>query len=96
MIQLTAPLTATENVQCPVPDGRANVRIDLCIADAANFTASDDSDQTCQRLGHRVVTVGVAQLIDAAQNNAASHLDPCGEALPCRRLAGTTALEQCV
>src|SRR5215467_8180912 len=66
MIQLNAPLSPTENVQCPVPDGRADVRIDLCIAGAANFTASDDSDQTSQRLGHRVLTVRVAQLIDAA------------------------------
>lgn len=96
MIQLTAPCTPAENVQCPVPDGRADVRIDLCIAGAANLAASDDGDQPLQRLGQRVLTVGLAQLVDAAQNDAASHLDPRGKALPCGCVAGTTALEQCV
>lgn len=96
MIQLTTPRTPPENVQCPVPDGRADVRIDLSIAGAANLAASDDGDQALQRLSHRILTVGVAQLVDATQNNAASHLDPLGEALPCGCFAGTTALEQCV
>src|SRR5262245_51960754 len=61
MIQLTAPLTPPENVQCPVPDGRADVRIDLGIAGAANLTAADDSDQSFQRLCHRILTVSIPQ-----------------------------------
>src|SRR5262245_7266182 len=94
MIQLAPPRSPAKDVQCPVPDGRADVRIDLGVAGSANLAAPNDGDEALQRLGHRVLTVGVAELVDAAHHGAASGLDPRGEVLPRGCLAGTTALEQ--